>query len=133
MRISIASILTLAATTWSAGQDVLELTQRIPFFTQRLNCARWEVRYCLLGELTGRDSETKQTLEILIHDKNRMIANQALVRYLHNFVNVDPRLFDPTLLLPQRISKTDLTEDQSKQALVDYSLVEIESLLSITT
>lgn len=98
------------------------LSKRIPHLTQRLRSARWEVRYSLLVELTGRDAETKRALETLARDSNEQVANQALVRYVNGFLGVDRSLFKPRLYCPGRFPTADLPEEDPERALVDYCL-----------
>jgi len=76
-------------------QDFPHLSARVPYFGERLKSTRWQVRYCLLGELDGRDAETKRALELLSRDGNESVANQALVRYESNFVRIEKSLFRP--------------------------------------
>ena len=74
-----------------------DLSKRIPYLMERLHSDRWKVRYCLLGDLKGRDIETKRVLETLMGDENKSVANQATVRYLYSFVDIDKTLFKPEL------------------------------------
>jgi hypothetical protein len=94
----------------------------IPFLEQRLQSTRWEVRYFLACQLDGRDDETKRAIETLIRDKHQGVANQALVRYVNNYVNIDRALFDPKVYVPGRFPVTDLPEEEPGKALVDYCL-----------
>ncbi len=52
----------------------------------------WELRYSLLAELDEHSDEHKKLLVKLIHDTNNSVANQALVRYIANFLNIDRNL-----------------------------------------
>ena len=99
-----------------------ELAKRVPFLSERLHSGRWQVRYCLLRELDGRDDESKRALEMLVRDKHKKVANQALVGYVSNFVNIDKSLFDPEIYVPNRYPVTDLPQDNPHRALVDYLL-----------
>jgi hypothetical protein len=58
----------------------------------------------------------------LIRDKHQGVANQALVRYVNNYVNIDRALFDPKVYVPGRFPVTDLPEEEPGKALVDYCL-----------
>ncbi len=94
-----------------------------PDFAQRLHSGRWEVRYGLLGELTGRDAGARQALERLVRDPNPRVANQALVRLLDQFVRVDRSLFDVGVYLGPGGAGEPL-EDLSPRELVAYCLRE---------
>src|SRR4051812_39916049 len=71
---------------------VEKLGQRISFLDERLTSKRWQVRYALVGELTGADAATKAALETLIVDENETVAHQALMKYL-DFLEIDKKLF----------------------------------------
>ena len=105
-----------------AEQTLPELSKRVPYLEQRLHSTRWEVRYYLLGNLAGRDSETKRVIEILVRDQHKGVANQALVRYVNNFVNIDKGIFRSELYVPEQFPVTDLPEKAPEKALVDYCL-----------
>ncbi len=121
----LASLLVLPAVA-AEQQGFPELTKRVPHFAQRLQSTRWEVKYCLLRDLTGRDLETKRALEMLVRDEHQGVANQALVRYVNTFLNIDKTLFYPGVYLPGRFPLTDLPEDEPTKALVDYCLARTE-------
>ena len=99
-----------------------EAGNRVPFLAQRLHSKRWQVRYGLLTDLNGRDEETKRLLEALVKDEKRPVANQALVRYLSQFVDVDKALFDPEVYSLGRHPLPNLPKDNPRRALVDYCL-----------
>jgi hypothetical protein len=94
----------------------------IPHLHQRLKSSRWEVRYCLLRELTGRDLATKRVLERLARDEHARVANQALVRYVNRFVSIDKAVFRPAVFVPGRFPVHDLPERNPERVLVDYCL-----------
>lgn len=113
----------LSLTSVSAAERMPPpLAERIPFLEQRLKSTRWEVRYSIACGLDGRDDETKRAIETLIKDKNQRVANQALVCYVNNFVNIDRGLFDPRVYVPGRFPVTGLPEAEPNKALVDYCL-----------
>lgn len=112
----------LMASVVVAQQAFPELSKQVPYLKQRLQSTHWEVRYYLLHELTGRDVETKQVLETLVRDEHKGVANQALVRYLNGFVDIDKRLFKPALYIPGRFPVANLPDDEPASALVDYCL-----------
>ncbi|HEX5138410.1 MAG TPA: hypothetical protein VFY93_15650 [Planctomycetota bacterium] len=98
MKRRIAAILAVLAALPAAmaeEQDFPHLSARVPYFRERLESTRWQVRYCLLGELDGSDAETKRALELLSRDGNESVANQALVRYEMGFVRIEKSLFRP--------------------------------------
>ncbi|UCE65074.1 MAG: hypothetical protein JSU85_09335 [Candidatus Zixiibacteriota bacterium] len=72
------------------------LSMRIPYFIERLHSNRWQVRYCLLYDLSERDAEKKRVLELLINDENNKVAQQAHMAYL-GFIDIDKTLFRPEL------------------------------------
>jgi len=94
------------------------LERRIPCFRERLTSPRWEVRYCLLGELDGRDEDTKRALEFLREDENPPVAEQAQARYLIEFVNADRSRFRPDLYI---FVQQPLTGEE-RRGIVDYVL-----------
>lgn len=106
----------------AAQEASTELSKQVPYLTQRLQSTRWQVRYYLLHDLTGRDVETKHVLETLVRDEHKGVANQALVRYVNNFVDIDKGLFNPRLYVPGRFPITDLPAGEVSEALVDYCL-----------
>ncbi|MGK7875783.1 MAG: hypothetical protein AB4426_21555 [Xenococcaceae cyanobacterium] len=109
--------------TASWDQQVFsKLSKQVPYLTQRLQSNRWEVRYCLLSNFTRRDAETKQVLEMLVRDEHKGVANQALVRYVNGFVDIDKTLFKAELYVPGRFPITDLPDKEAPSALVDYCL-----------
>lgn len=106
----------------AADRTPPSLTGRIPFLEQRLHSKRLEVRYYLACQIDGRDDETKRVIETLIQDKHQGVANQALVRYVNNFVRIDRTLFNAKVYTPGRFPVTDLPEKEPSKALVDYCL-----------
>jgi hypothetical protein len=106
----------------TAEEQYPELVKRVPHLTERLRTGRWEARYCLLSELSGRDSETKSALEALVRDSNEAVANQAVVRYVGSFLKVDRALFRPALYVPHRFPLADLPAQDPDRALVEYCL-----------
>jgi len=60
-----------------------------PWLDHRLESRDWRARYSLLGELTGKDAVTKGALETLAQDEHPHVANQALVRYVGGFLEID--------------------------------------------
>lgn len=110
------------APVFAAERTPPSFAGHIPFLEQRLQSKRWEVRYYLACQMDGRDDETKRAIETLIRDKHQAVANQALVRYVNNFVRIDPALFDPKVYAPGRFPVTDLPEEEPTRALVDYCL-----------
>lgn len=76
-------------------QEFPRLSELVPHFEKRLRSTRWEVRYCLLSDLDGRDAESKRALELLSRDGHDAVASQALRRYVGNFVSIDRSLFRP--------------------------------------
>ena len=96
--------------------------KRVPYLQERLHSKRWQVRYSLLGDLDGIDETSKRSLEVLVKDGNNKVANQALVRYLISFVNVDKKLFDPKTFAPGAYPVTVLPEENPRRALVEYCL-----------
>jgi hypothetical protein len=114
-------ILTMSGLNLAVASSA-ELDKRIPYVEQRLHSSRWQVRYSLLQELDGRDKETKALLEKLVRDANEHVANQALVRYISNFVIVDKKLFDPDIYLPGKYPLDSLPKDGRNRALVEYCL-----------
>jgi len=80
------------------------------------------VRYGLLVELTGRDTETKLALELLAHDKDMNVASQAFIRYVSAFARIDATLFNPEVVWPMRFPIPNLPDADKKRALVDYCL-----------
>lgn len=114
------------APVFAAERTFTALAGHIPFLEQRLQSTRWEVRYFLACRLNGRDDETKAAIETLIRDKHQGVANQALVRYVNNFVTVDRTLFDPKIYVPGRFPVTNPTRrgtDQSIGRLLPWSEV----------
>ncbi|MCP4580923.1 MAG: hypothetical protein GY839_04855 [candidate division Zixibacteria bacterium] len=110
---------------WNKAEGVgqfPDLSKRIPYLMERLHSNRWKVRYCLISDLTGRDIETKRVLKTLMLDENKSVANQATVRYLNAFVEIDRSLFKPELYVPGRFPVTDLPDKERTNALVDYCL-----------
>jgi hypothetical protein len=105
-----------------SAQDTPTLMSRVPYLAERLHSSRWQVRYCLLGELMDRDPETKHAIEELCQDENARVAQQALVRYEHQFVNVNETLFEPKRYLPPSEIVANLPADAPRRALVDYCL-----------
>ncbi|MDH3251570.1 MAG: hypothetical protein OEM41_02195 [Ignavibacteria bacterium] len=110
----------------TAQQAFPELSKRVPYLTQRLRSARWQVRYYLLRDLTRRDLDTKRALETLVRDEHRGVATEAMVRYVNNFVDVQKVLFKPELYVPGRFPMADLPEEDPDRALVDYCLARRE-------
>ena len=113
-------------TVVAAQQTFPDLSKRVPYLTQRLRSTRCEVRYYLLHDLTRRDLETKRVLETLVRDEHNGVANQALVRYVNSFVDIEKALFRPELYVPGRFSIADLPEEDPDKALVDYCLARRE-------
>jgi hypothetical protein len=110
------------ATAAPAQESFPELSKRVPHLLERLRSPRWEARYCLLGELTGGDPETRRALEILAGDKNESVANQATVRYELAFLDIDRSLFRPEAYVRGRFPTGDLPAVDSARALVEYCL-----------
>jgi len=110
----------------AAEEAFPDLSKRVPYLTQRLQSTRWQVRYYLLLDLKGRDSQTKRAQETLVRDEHEGVANQATVRYVNNFVNIKKTLFRPGLYAPGRFPIADLPEDDPDRALVDYCLARSE-------
>jgi hypothetical protein len=106
----------------SAQETFPDLERRIPHLTQRLRSNRWEARYCLLGELTRRDPETKRALETLVADRDERVANQAIVRYVKNFLRIEKTLFRPGIYLRSNGPVYGFPEVVSDGALVDHCL-----------
>jgi len=125
----IAAILLMLFTTLIARAELKGnfpgLSERVPHFMERLQSNRWQVRYGLLHDLTGRDVETKHVLEMLIRDENKSVANQALMRYLRAFVDIDKTLFKPELYFGGIVGcppEPDLLKEERYDALVDIYL-----------
>ncbi|UCE65071.1 MAG: hypothetical protein JSU85_09320 [Candidatus Zixiibacteriota bacterium] len=108
-----------------------DLPKKIPYFMERLYSNRWKVRYGLLHDLTRRDIETKRILETLMRDEKKNVANQATVRYLHNFVDIDKSLFKPELYFISRpgdeFPEPDLLNEERHDALVEYCLRRLDT------
>lgn len=98
------------------------LEYRVPFLKERLHSKRWQIRYGLLSQLGGRDGETKRALELLVKDENTAVANQALVRYLHRFVNVDKTLFNIHVYAKGAYPLGVLPKENLRRTIVDYCL-----------
>lgn len=120
--LGLALVLNVCNALPSGQVRAAEAGKSIAFLTQRLHSKRWQVRYGLLGDLGGRDDETKRVLEVLAKDGNRAVANQALVRYLSQFLDVDKALFDPKVYSRGRHPLPNLPKENPRRALVDYCL-----------
>jgi hypothetical protein len=114
----VAALLIVWSAAAFAQSDFPRLAARVPHFAERLRSTRWQVRYALLGELGGRDAETKRALELLARDRNEAVANQALVRYVRQFVEVDRTLFRPEVYFREGPWR----QDAKGRALVDQCL-----------
>ncbi len=99
-----------------------ELSRRVPLFEPQLTSRHWEVRYSLLGELDGQDDETRRALEVLMKDPNDRVANQAQVRWLYEFIEVDRSLFRPEVYLQWPRGTPKIPKDQWRQAMLDHVL-----------
>jgi hypothetical protein len=108
-----------------------DLSKKIPYLMERLYSDRWKARYCLVGDLTGRDAETKHVLEKLIRDENNHVAFHALVPYLNAFVDIEKSLFKPELYFISRTGdefpEPDLLNEKRHDALVEYCLRRLKS------
>lgn len=94
----------LAASCVAQPDPRSDVSERVPgviesieFFEQRLNSPIWQIRYCLLGDLDRGTQEEKAILEKLISDESRNVRNQALVRYIRNYVEIDRKLVEERL------------------------------------
>lgn len=108
-----------------------DLAKSIPCLVERLRSNRWQVRYGLLHDLTGRDVETKRALETLMRDENKSVANQATVRYLYGFVDIDKSLFKPAIFFygkpDDEFSALGLLSEGRQDALVEKCLGRLKS------
>ncbi len=59
---------------------------------------------------------------MLLRNEQKGVANQALVRYVNNFLYIEKMLFKPEVYLPGQYPVTDLPEKEPYKALLDYCL-----------
>jgi HEAT repeat protein len=108
-----------------------ELSKKIPYLMERLYSDRWKVRYCILGDLTGRDIETKRLLETLIRDESKKVAFHALVPYLNAFVDIDKTLFKPEVFFyskpDEELSELGLLNEGRQDALIEKCIDRLKS------
>ncbi len=108
-----------------------DLSKKVQYLMERLYSDRWKVRYCLLGDLKGRDLETKRVLEMLMRDENKSLANQATALYLYDFVDIDKSLFKPDIFFygkpDEEFSELGLLGEGRHHALVDKCLDRLKS------
>lgn len=119
-----AFVVTLVGAAQSQQPDSAfpELSRRIPLFKEQLTSGHHRVRYALLGELDGQDDETRRALELLIGDANKAVANQAQVRWLQKFIEVDRSLFRPEVYLPWPRGTPEIPKDKWRQVMLDHVL-----------
>ena len=94
-------------------RQILQIIETgIPYLEERLSSEWWQVRYCLLGELSSRNDEHKKLIEKLVLDNNDAVSSQALESYVSNWLKVEKDLIIPRI---ERLRPIPLGVDFAKE------------------
>lgn len=64
----------------------------VPFLQERMSSDKWQLRYGVIFDITGRSDDCRSLLVRLIEDSNKSVSNQAMEKYLNQFVIIDHEL-----------------------------------------